>query len=74
MAGSVNTGCGRISTSIQCGVGELRATTGDGAGALQDLAQAGREGGIAGRKAAFRPTGIMAKTPQIAPWVDCDAN
>jgi hypothetical protein len=43
MAGSVNTGCGRISTSIQCGV-----TTGDGAGALEQLAQAGREGAIAG--------------------------
>jgi hypothetical protein len=45
---AVERGVERVGIAAQCGVGELRATTGDGGGALEQLAHAGREGAIAG--------------------------
>src|ERR1700674_3789379 len=45
---SVETGVELVSIGPQRGIGELRSPSGDGAGALEQLAQAGREGGVAG--------------------------
>jgi hypothetical protein len=45
---AVELGVELVGIAAQCGVGELRAPFADGAGALEQFAQAGREGAVAG--------------------------
>jgi hypothetical protein len=61
---AVERGVELVGIAAQRGVGELRATTGNGAGALEQLAQAGREGPIAGSRWRTWPRGTGVTPPR----------